>query len=382
MAGKVKAQNGQGIKYTVPQYLTMLERANRSGKTVTSYKKVFQMYAKFYGVTLGEVHNYISVENLLKFSDSRNGRSPAGTKTALSVLRRYAVLNGVVFDELEFNAMKPKANKEHNDKPITLPMLQGMMDLTDAHGRSLLSFLVSTGVRAGELTQLQLSDIGRIEGERFVPDITGDVINVRNEIAKGGHGGLVFLTDEAREYLTLWLKERDEYLAIADARMKGLVRAGAHHRQEKDNRIFGVAYTSLHKWFTRLYEKVDGEKGKYHNSCTIHSCRKFFRTVAAQSMHPDLVTNLMRQTGYLDSTYVRMPVSDKYREFKAKEAGLYITRADHRIQGSKLDSLKQDNERLQAEINELRRMQELKDKTESDPRYKLALQAAMAALKQ
>lgn len=381
MASREKTKNGQMVKYTVPQYLDMLERAGRSDKTIVSYKKVFQMYAKYLGVTIGEVHHYINVTNLLKFSDSRKGMSSAGTKTTLSVLRRYATLNGVVFDELEFNAMKPKVTKEHNDKPITLAMLQGMMDLTDAHGRSLLSFLVSTGARAGELTQIQLSDIGRLEGERFIPDIDGDVVNVRNEIAKGGHGGLVFLTAEAREYLTLWLKERDQYLAIADARMKGLVRAGAHHRQDMDNRIFGVAYTSLHKWFTRLYDKVDGEKGKYHNACTIHSCRKFFRTVAAQSMHPDLVTNLMRQTGYLDSTYVRMPVADKYKEFKAKEAGLYITRADHRIQTGKLSALERHNQELQARLDELEQAQTTKQRIEDTYLFKQVMAAVDAKLK-
>lgn len=354
------AARKQPVKYTVPAYLQMLEAGNRSPATIRGYRKVFQMYAKHLGITIDEVHQYINVENLLKFAGSRKGFSPDGRKTALSVLRRYAIINGIQFDELELNVMKPKVQKEHHDKPLTLKMLQGMMDLTDAHGKALLTFLVSTGVRAGELTQLTLSDIGMLDGERFVPDITGDVINVRNEIAKGGHGGYVFLTAEAREYLTLWLRERNEYLAIADARMKGLVRAGAHHRQDKDNRIFGVAYTSLHKWFTRLYEKVDGEHGKYHNACTIHSCRKYFRTTGAKAMHPDLVTCLMRQTGYLDSTYVRKPAQEKENEFHRGEAALFLTRADHRIQSGKISQLEQELAETKAKVRaseQLDRMQ-------------------------
>lgn len=371
---RIKTPVRATVKYTVPQYLGMLEKANRSPKTITGYKKIFQMYGKFLGVPLDEIHNHLSVGNLLEFSDSRKGMSPQGTKTALSVLHRYFHLNGVEFDELEFNVMNKKVVKEHNDKPLTLESLQKMMDLTDAHGRSLLSFLVSTGCRAGELTQLLLSDIGRMDGETFVPDISGDVINIRNEIAKAGHGGHVFLTSEAREFLTLWLKERADYLAIADKRMEGLVKAGAHRRQDNDNRIFGTTYTSLHKWFTRLYEKVDGEQGKYHNSCTLHSCRKYFRTTAARTMHPDLVTNLMRQTGYLDNTYVRMPVVDKMREFHDGEAGLYLTRADHRVQSGELATMRR-------ELAAYKETDAQKKAIESTPEFKAAMAAVMAMKK-
>ena len=46
-------------------------------------------------------------------------------------------MNGVMFDEMEFNAIKPKVVKEHNDKPLELATIQKMMDLTDVHGRAL-----------------------------------------------------------------------------------------------------------------------------------------------------------------------------------------------------------------------------------------------------
>lgn len=333
---KVKAKEN-GVKYSVQDYLAILKAAKRSDKTITGYRKVLQSYAKFLNVPLDEVHYHLSVSNLLKYAGSRNGKSDTGTKTNLSVLHRYFHLNGVVFDELQFNAMKPKVIKEQNDKPLELETLQKMMDLTDPHGRALLSFLVSTGCRAGETCQILLSDV------------KGDVVTIRNEIAKGGHGGKVFLTAEAREYLDLWLADRDDYIRIADARIGGLKKTGGT-RPKKDERLFATAYTGMHKIFSRLYAKVDGEKGKYHDSCTIHSCRKYFRTHAAQAMHPDLVTGLMRQTGYLDSTYVRMNEDEKYRQFKAGESALYITRADHRVQSGKLAELEMKYKTLQEQV--------------------------------
>jgi integrase len=332
---KVKGKNP--VKYSVQDYLTMLQLSKRSDHTIKGYYKVFQSYAKFLGVPLDEVHHHLSVSNLLKYAGSRNGKSDSGNKTNLNVLRRYFTQNGVVFDELEYNATNPKVTREQNDKPLELATLQKMMDLTDPHGRALLSFLVSTGCRAGETCQIRLSDV------------QGDVVTIRNEIAKGGHGGKVYLTAEAREFLDLWLADRDDYIRIADARIKGLKKTGGK-RPQKDDRLFATAYTGMHKIFTRLYDKVDGEQGKYHAMCTIHSCRKYFRTHAAQAMHPDLVTGLMRQTGYLDSTYVRMTDEEKRREFHAGEAVLYITRADHRVQTGKLSALERQNQELQARL--------------------------------
>jgi integrase len=347
-----KAIGNNGVKYSVEDYFTMLRLAKRSEYTITGYKKVFQSYAKFLNVPLDEIHHYLSVANLLKYAGSRNGMSGTGTKTNLSVLHRYFYLNGVEFDELQFNAMKPKTMKEVNDKPLELEILQKMMDLTNPHGRALLSFLISTGCRAGETCKILLSDIGRLEEGKFVPNINGDVVNVRNEIAKGGHGGIVYLTAEAREYLKLWLKDRDDYIRIADARIKGLKKTKGK-RPQKDERVFATAYTGVQKIFSRLYEKVDGEKGKYHNACTIHSCRKYFRTNAAQTMHPDLVTALMRQTGYLDSTYVRTPEQQKQKEFHKGEASLYITRKDHRVQQGELEELRWENEQLKVRLDNI-----------------------------
>ena len=328
-------------KYPVEDYLNMLRLAKRSEQTIKGYEKVLKSYADFLGVPLNEIHRHLLVSNLLKYAGSRKGRSDAGTKTNLSILHRYFAMNGVKFDQLQYNAMKPKVMKEHNDKPLELATIQKMMDLTDVHGRAILAFLTSTGARASEACGILLSDVN------------GDIVTIRNEIT-AGNGGIVYLTAEAREYLNLWLQERENYIRIADARMKPLVKkCHAKQRPVKDVRLFAISYTSLNKKFARLYDAVDGSVGKYHRECTIHSCRKYFRTHAAQTMHPDLVTNLMRQTGYLDSTYVRKTDAEKRKEFHAGEAALYLTRVDHRIQTGELEGLKRDKEDMQAQMAQM-----------------------------
>ena len=148
-AAKGKSLSPKEAKYSVESYLAMLRLAKRSPQTIANYRKVLNAYARFLNVPLDEVHRHLSIANLLKYADSRKQFSDYGTKNVLSILHRYFTVNGIKFDEMEYNAVRPKIEREHNDKPLTLDTLQKMMDLTDAHGRALLSFLVSTGCRPG-----------------------------------------------------------------------------------------------------------------------------------------------------------------------------------------------------------------------------------------
>jgi len=316
----------------------MLQLGGLAETTIKNYRKVIVAYAKHLGVPAADVHKYLTVANLLKYASTMTKRSGAGRKNSLSILRRYFQMNGVKFDELQFKAVKPKVQKEINDKPLEKETIRKMFDLTDVHGRAFLSFLISTGARADETCNILLSDVH------------GDCVNIRNEIAKNGHGGRVYLTAEAREYLDAWLKERNKYIALVDRRAVGLEKMGGI-RPKNDARLFGISYASAAKMWCRLYDKVDGSRGKYdHRECTIHSCRKYFRTHAAKTMHPDLVTNLMRQTGYLDSTYVRKSDEEKRDEFFAGESALFITRAVDREAAKNTDAVK----KLEQENKELR----------------------------
>lgn len=310
------------------------------------------------------------------------------------VIARFMEINNLEFDDLEEGAIKAFQPEERNDKPATKELLQKMMDMGNPHTRAIISFLCSTGCRAGETSKLLLSDVGIIKDDVFVPDINGSVINVRNEIAKRRKGGLVFLTSEAREFLTIWLQGREEYIRMATAksqnlrkgsggRVKGIKHTGGKiSRPEKDERLFACSYYTLSKLFGKLYQQVDGAKGKYDkNMVTPHGCRAFFRTHAPRGMSIDLAEGILRHSGYLNQAYVRMAKEQRYQEFKDGESALYVTRADHRIQTGELVDLKRENASLQERIAAMERMQDLKERIENTDAYKAAVQAALQAIK-
>jgi integrase len=374
---------------SVDQYLDLLKNAKKSAITLRNYRQILKQFAEFLKVPLEDLHKNLAAEDLVRYAAAISDRRGAGRSTTLSTIHRYMELNGIEFDELEYNVAKVRKQdvEERDDKPLTLKILQGMMDQGKPHGRALLSFLISTGCRAGETSKIQLSDVGRIENGKFVSDINGDVVQIRNEYAKRKKGGLVFLTAEAREYLTVWLNDRDRYITDADMRTQHLYTATTRHekvprkdvgkqikRADNDQRLFASSYATIDKTFGRLYRAVDGERGESGAKITAHACRAYFRTHGAKTLGIDLAEGILRHTGYLNAEYVRMTPEDRLAQFHEGESVLYITRADHRIQGGKLDALERDNKNLQEQLNAIQRMQEIKVRIEDTDEFKAEIQ--------
>jgi integrase len=344
----------RGIKKvrSVPVYLALLKKAGKSERTIEAYQNAFISYSRFLDVPVDEIHHYLDADKLLEYTDTPEfARLAHNTRRGyLSVLSHYMKLNGVEFDELEFAVVRLPQDRERHDKPLEYETLKKMMDIADIQMRAWITFLVSTGCRSGESAEVLISDVH------------ANRVTIRNEIAKGGRGGTVFLTAEAREYLDQWLRERSAYMATADKKL----RACGNNRPENDQRLFAVCAVTLRWRFRTLYQKVDGERNTL-NGGTLgmirpHSCRAYFRTHAATTMGIDLVEGLMRHTGYLNAAYVRMTDDERERQFKAGEPVLYITRADHRIQQGKLSELERRNEDLVGRLQQIEQSQALVDR--------------------
>lgn len=333
--------------YTVSEYLDMMEAADRAPGTIRGYRIMFQSFARFLNVPLDEVHKHLLPENLIKYAGSLKGYSGTTVKCRLAILRAYYQENGVQFRGMEMKVLTARRHTEPDDKPISLEHLQKMMDITDERGRAFISVMVSTGMRAGEAAQLKVSDW---DG--------GDTITIPGAIAKNKHGGRVYLTDEAQEHLNIWMKNRDAFIRRSAVHSAVFARHDICPVQTgEEDRLFASGYTGLNMMFKRLYQKIDGEKGSYRGKITPHSMRKYFRTHLVKTCDLDIVEHLMRHTGYLSGSYVRLTDEDIRKQFHEGEHVLYITRVDHRIQGSKLDAQAREIKTLREEMQMVKQAQ-------------------------
>lgn len=312
------------ITYTISQYFSYLKLAKRSPETIRLYRVTLEGFARVLKVSPDDLHNHLTPDNLIQYAISQEGTSPKGSTNRLRIIYRYYRLNKVEVPELERSVINGGiGDDEPNDKPLTLAVLKKMMDAASHQGKALILVLISTGMRAGELSKIRLSDVN------------GDTITIPGAITKTKRGRKVYLTEEARDALDRWLKVRPKYLA-----------ASCHRHfsapdKANDDRLFCGGYMSLRTIWTNLFEQVDGERGKYWRKLTPHSCRKYFRTHAAKTMDIDLVEQILGHSGYLTRSYVRITDEDARRMFHEGEHALYITRPDQRVQDGELAHLRE-----------------------------------------
>jgi len=149
--------------YSVDQYIKLLRLAGRSKKTIHLYSKTLKYYAEFLGVDLTELHNHLTLNNLVEYADSLDHMAPSTKTLTLTILHRYCKVNKVEIPEMEANVLKRRTPQEPDDKPLSLETLQKMMDIANTRERAMITMRVSTAVRGGEMAEI-LSTVREIRG--------------------------------------------------------------------------------------------------------------------------------------------------------------------------------------------------------------------------
>jgi len=322
--------------YPVKVYLDRLRLAKRSDATIRSYAWILKDFARVSGIPIEKIHENLTTENLIKYAadQQEKGRSERAMAVRLRVLHRYYTINGVKLDPMEMNIIRMRITEEPEDRPISLELLQKMMDQADVRGKAIISFLISTGCRSGELCKLR------------VGDINGDTVKFPSHITKGKRGRTSYLTSEAEQFLSTWLNIRPKYLERA------MKRTYSKNLEKNDPRLFVCSYSTLRQIWSKWYDACDGSRGKYGQArCTIHSTRRYFRTRSVQSIPLDAVEKIMGHSGaYLAGSYVRLTDEEIRAAFHAGEDVLYITRRDRRHSENALEIEKQQRLKLEEEL--------------------------------
>ncbi len=281
-------------------------------------------------------------KDMLKYAADLHSRPPKSAHVFMTGVKSW--IEYTLNVELSRRQMRqvlgrlPKGSKARTEEAeLTREVLRRILTHTDVKGRALFLFLASSGIRIGEALKLKLADV----------DLNADppTVNVRGEYTKSGDAYKSFLSSEAREAITEWLKVRESYIKSALNRGKGL----GKHKSLQDDRLFPFSpRVAEQMWQNALKKAQMAEKDAYTNrhKLHIHMLRKWFLSQAKLAAPESLVEAWAGHAGYLDEAYRRYTM-DQHREYY-KKAEAYL------LVGVPKD-IAEIRDKFQADVDDLRR---------------------------
>ena len=258
-----------------------------------------------------EYNDYLS--DMMLFTSSLTRYAPKTIHLAIAGVKSFLIENDVEFKQKDLRKFGKKCNGNKAisyDKIPTSEELQIILANASLRYKTAYLFMLSSGVRRGELCQLQLDDIDM--------DSNPVRVRIRASYTKSKEQRITFISNEAKKYLQQWLKQRDKYLETTYNRLKD---QPLIHKDRNDNRLFPWGGGALQIAFVRLLDQVgmnDVDPVTKRHVFHTHCFRKYFRTELAQVIPLDVVETLMGHSGYL---------TDAYRDYSEKQL------AEHYLKG-------------------------------------------------
>lgn len=309
-------------------------------------KKYFSvMYGK--GLLEDQVEKYFAEkreyeDDVKLFFSTIIHRPPKVVVVAMSVVKTFLADNDVEFSSRFWKELrrKKKGNRALTlDRPPTIDELRTIATHLPLAGKTVVLMLASSGMRVGEALQLKLSDI-ELEKDPAI-------IRIRGEYTKTGNPRIAFISNEAKVHVLEWLKIRSNFVR--------------KYGKAEDGRIFPFNYDNMTGMWNRALGKTnldikDSSTGwSIHH---IHTLRKFFRTQMAMVISVDIAETLMGHEGYLTSAYRRYSEA-QLAEFYKKGMHVVSISSVIKTDDEKVSYLVMENERIRAELNELKRANEV-----------------------
>ena len=166
--------------------------------------------------------------------------------------------------------------------------------------KALVTTLLSSGMRIGELCQITEEDIDF----EFKPV----KIELKAEYTKTGNKRTVFISNEAADFLKEWLKEKQAYLNRA---VKVLNFKNGYTKNIADDRLFPMDPNTARQKWNRIVNKAGlgfKDKNTSLNRLKIHPhvTRKFYRTYMAKYLGRDFTEYFLGHEEGLDGVYRRL----------------------------------------------------------------------------
>lgn len=357
--------------YTVQEFCN---NPNWSDATKKNYKYALLNYARFLsgqddpGKALAALDKRVRsksdpAKDITSYVNHMKDSPPKTRGLYLTAVRSYYGINGHVFNKQEMKRIVPRTGDAETEQgEMTTEILRKAVNAADIRGRVLIMLFASTSCRIGELCQVELGDL-HMNG-------TPAYICLRKETTKNGRARTVFLTDECKEIVSIWLRsERMKYLTASYQRNKGLndqFKDKDRVPPEQDKRLLGLStYGAREVWYTILKRVLDKDQLKPDEKTRIHPLsphiiRKWWRITANKGFQNMDVAHLImgHWDNNLDHVYARMGDAGLGKEFLKAQSALSILtpenvqelREDREKQADRLLALERENKTLRDKL--------------------------------
>ncbi len=190
---------------------------------------------------------------------------------------------------------------------MTPEIIRSILDHTgDARLKAAILLMLTSGLRVGEMCQLSIIDI----------DLKNKTVHVSDLIAKTGVARTTFFTDECKDALEAYLKEREAYIERSKTFTPRLKR-----EFKESELVFPVTPNAIRNGLNATLKKAGlFQIDPRTNRANIHphSFRKYFSsTLKLSGMPDDIVEYLMGHSNGLTSAYRTYGISqlrDQYQK--------------------------------------------------------------------
>jgi integrase len=222
-------------------------------------------------------------------------------KTKQCIMEAWKSLLAIHDIELK-PSIRKKINQRTRGRPIseeislTIKSLKNILSSARTREKALFLVLATSGIRIGEVLKLRIDE--HLELSNNPP-----LIRLTADIAEKGDKRITFITNEAKEYLLLWLKERPLYIKSKEQKCNFKIDMDL---TKYEDRVFPFSRRVCELWWYKLLDDA-GFTGKdkitNRRKTTIHQLRKFFKTQLSTVLTQDVIEALMGHANELQRAY-------------------------------------------------------------------------------
>ena len=286
------ASSGAGYKGAIENFLRCIYGLKKEDKKNHDYENLLEQYLN------DKRRNHSNdVKHFVDYL-KENSKSMPSVRQVLTYAVKFLKAQGIVISQEFVQDIKreTKGGAATVAKPLTNDMICRTIQGASVRDRAIILTLASSGLRIGELLSLDIDDI---ELENSPVKIV-----IRAAKAKNKHSRFTYCSQEAKEAILSWLKNRDTFLAgSAKHNLNLLPFVGKTAKKEGSDKIITTGAVNVES--TLLFPVSDGQINAAWETCLrkaglflkdtdsnrniyrLHSLRKFFDTKLSSTAMPE-----------------------------------------------------------------------------------------------